>query len=508
MSDLPKFYIINNGMKDLRGHYFETAISIAEAARDMGWHPILAGHADCKKEIAPEWLEFYPIFRVDHWMDSPPFVTGDDEIHVNLKKYEETSIENVIKENTSFEDYIKNRFYLNPDLSQEVRYSNQSTNINKKLFSSTFLFKLVERINKKFSSLFKFSLNKNKLVDQNPSPIESELFNKHVFYLDLSKLLAVTGAKCGDFVFLPTAHGRELMAITDLLKEGNKGINFVLEFRYSLEPNATPIRKENSYLEDHLFYFKELKKTGLPSEIKLFTDSNELAKEYKNCTGLPFQILPIPLRQKYIYDGQQLSKPNTPISLVFLGDSREEKGFHWLPYLIEHLAKEYFETDKITLHVQASMGMLPEPRCLSALRILKSYPSKWIKLYGLNDALTSDDYYALLNRASILLCPYNNKIFANRSAGTLADAIAAGIPTIVPSKTWLASEQPDGTGLKFDDLESFLTKSKFLIDNFNCYQKKAIESKQEYSLKHNTKELIKLVTLTELKNKKLIREVA
>ena len=141
MSDLPKFYIINNGMKDLRGHYFETAISIAEAARDMGWHPILAGHADCKKEIAPEWLEFYPIFRVDHWMDSPPFVTGDDEIHVNLKKYEETSIENVIKENTSFEDYIKNRFYLNPDLSQEVRYSNQSTNINKKLFSSTFLFK-------------------------------------------------------------------------------------------------------------------------------------------------------------------------------------------------------------------------------------------------------------------------------------------------------------------------------------------------------------------------------
>jgi len=152
--------------------------------------------------------------------------------------------------------------------------------------------------------------------------------------------------------------------------------------------------------------------------------------------------------------------------------------------------------------------MLPEPRCLSALRILKSYPSKWIKLHGLNDALTSDDYYALLNRASILLCPYNNKIFANRSAGTLADAIAAGIPTIVPSKTWLASEQPEGTGLNFDDLESFLTKSKFLIDNFNCYQKKAIESKQEYSLKHNTKELIKLVTLTELKNKKLIREVA
>ena len=83
------------------------------------------------------------------------------------------------------------------------------------------------------------------------------------------------------------------------------------------------------------------------------------------------------------------------------------------------------------------------------------YAKDWIKLYGLNDALTSDDYYALLNRASILLCPYNNKIFANRSAGTLADAIAAGIPTIVPSKTWLASEQPDGTGLKFEMVSQY-----------------------------------------------------
>jgi hypothetical protein len=507
MSDLPKFYIINNGMKDLRGHYFETAISIAEAAKDMGWHPILAGHASCEISIIPEWLKFYPIFRVDHWMDSPPYVTGDDEIHVNLKKYEETSIENVINENTTFEDYIKNRFYINPDLSQKVKIDDQNTKIKNNYFMSFPPIKFAVKLFKKVLSIL-IKKSDTQLQNTNPKPLESELFNKHVFYLDLSKLLAVTRAKGGDFVFLPTAHGRELLAITDLLKEGNKGINFGLEFRYSLEPNATPIRNENSYLEDHLFYFKELKKTGLPSEIKLFTDTIELAKEYQSYSNLPFQVLPIPLRQKYIYDRPQLSKINTQISLVFLGDAREEKGFHWLPYLVENLAKEYFETEIITLHVQVSMGMLPEPRCQSALRILKSYPSKWIKFYGLNEALTSDNYYALLNRASILLCPYNNKIFANRSAGTLADAIAAGIPTIVPSKTWLASEQPEGTGLNFDDLESFLTKSKFLIDNFNCYQKKAIESKQEYSLKHNTKELIKLVTLTELKNKKLIRKVA
>jgi hypothetical protein len=31
----PKLYIINNGLKDLRGHYYETSVSIAEASLSM-----------------------------------------------------------------------------------------------------------------------------------------------------------------------------------------------------------------------------------------------------------------------------------------------------------------------------------------------------------------------------------------------------------------------------------------------------------------------------------------
>lgn len=481
-------------MKDLRGHYFENAISIAETAREMGWKPILAGHASCEISIIPEWLEFLPIFRVDHWMECPPYVTGDDEIHVNLKKYEQTSIKNVIKENCTFEDYILTRFYINPKLSEEVKYHNENTSIKQKYFICELLGKLFARFNRKISSIFRIFKTRKNIIGQNPLPLPSELFNKHVFYLDISKLLVLTGAKDGDYVFLPTAHGRELMAITDLLEEGVKGINFGLEFRYPLEHDAPLNTKANEYLKDHTYYFAEAKKNELKPEIKLFTDTNELADEYQTYTGLPFELLPIPIRQKHIPNKLQSVQQRSFISLAFIGDPREEKGFHWLPYLVDYLAKEYFETGKIVLQVQVSLANPQQPRCASALRILKSYPMNWIKFYGMNEPLKSEDYYALLNQADIILCPYDNKKYKNRSSSILAEAIASGIPTIVPSKTWLALEQPEGLNITFDDLESFLTKSKKLIDNFEHYQAIASISKQKYFKKHDSKTLIEKIT--------------
>ena len=63
-----KLYIINNGLKDLRGHYFETSVSIAEAGRSVGLLPVLAAHVTCPRDIVPDGLEFHAAFTTDHWM--------------------------------------------------------------------------------------------------------------------------------------------------------------------------------------------------------------------------------------------------------------------------------------------------------------------------------------------------------------------------------------------------------------------------------------------------------
>ena len=138
MSDLPKFYIINNGMKDLRGHYFETAISIAEAARDMGWRPILTGHATCELGMIPEWLEFYPVFRTDHWMASKIEDQSHIETLINFAEYQKTSIKNVKAGKATFQQFINSRFYIRPEL--DAFNTTQEKNL--------FLNKVIQRIQK------------------------------------------------------------------------------------------------------------------------------------------------------------------------------------------------------------------------------------------------------------------------------------------------------------------------------------------------------------------------
>ena len=63
----PKFIIVNNGMTGLRGHYYETGISVAREAQKRGFHTAMATHATFTENAMLPGLDFYPLFRVDHW---------------------------------------------------------------------------------------------------------------------------------------------------------------------------------------------------------------------------------------------------------------------------------------------------------------------------------------------------------------------------------------------------------------------------------------------------------
>ena len=63
----PKFIIVNNGMTGLRGHYYETGISVAREAQKRGFRTAMATHATFVESSMLPGLDFYPLFRVDHW---------------------------------------------------------------------------------------------------------------------------------------------------------------------------------------------------------------------------------------------------------------------------------------------------------------------------------------------------------------------------------------------------------------------------------------------------------
>ena len=519
MSEQKKFYIINNGMKDLRGHYFETSISIAEAARDMGWHPILTGHATCELGMIPEWLEFYPVFRTDHWISSKIEDQSHIETRINFADYHQASIEQVKAGKATFQQFINSRFYIRPELNAwnivpvKQTFFTRITHRIKEVYDNDGLAKLllltlkkifreccpplILKILKKGLSPF---IKKPELIKPNKLnfDLDHELHSCILFKNDLSKILALTKATPSDFVFLPTAHGRELLAISQICEESTFAPRFGLEFRHALDFPLLilPLGEEHAYAAQHRFYFERIKEKGLSNRIRLFTDTKELAEDYSKFSGLPFDVLPIPFRQDFLKNHEVIPPiSHEKLRIVYIGDPREEKGFHWLPFLIDFLALDYLKTNKVVLEIQASVHPVnSELKCINALEILKSYPKEWIKFHGSNGPLNPESYYQLLSAAHVIICPYDKLTYHSRSSGTLTEAIAAGVPTIVPADTWLSNQQPTGSGLTFDGLQDFLIKTKQLIDKYPEFLQKAKLAKVEWQKNQDPKDLIMEVT--------------
>src|SRR4051812_5545923 len=108
---VPKFIIINNGMTDLRGHYFETGLSIAREAQRRGFGTAMAAHVTCEARSIPPGLEFYPVFRVDHWgvkvANEVPKLFG---LRGSLKALREARIEDVLEGRLTMQEYLLARF--------------------------------------------------------------------------------------------------------------------------------------------------------------------------------------------------------------------------------------------------------------------------------------------------------------------------------------------------------------------------------------------------------------
>src|SRR5581483_7665025 len=129
----------------------------------------------------------------------------------------------------------------------------------------------------------------------------------------------------------------------------------------------------------------------------------------------------------------------------------------WLPDLVQSLMTSHVVQGKVRFFIQATLAQ-PEwnSRRVAALARLKQFPAEYVKLVGLEGSLAPDVYYQLVSQADLLLCPYDPPTYRRRSSGTLTEAIAAGIPTVVPRGTWLEKQQPAGAGETFIDLPSFL----------------------------------------------------
>lgn len=547
--------IVNNALRDLRGHYFETSISLAEAAAQAGLHPVLATHVDCPAHLFPDWLEVYPVFTTDHWMSGPPAAPPDVAgLHIDPYSRRHISADDVRGNGATVLDFVMDRFlpvgpwgtgepgdalsakrmafagrkslrwalsksfwsceraayYFLPAFIYDMALASVP-----RLFRADHRRRFLNRLHGLVARLRRHppavARQRNQAVvlsrpaaSQHPNfweetkrlagrEIVHEVDHAAIFRRDLEYLLSITGFSAEDHVLFGTAHARELIAVQAVARQldDDRCPCFHLEYRHPLLQDRDDPEElcQSPNVRQHQFFFSRYRQLGASPRIRLYTDTPELADEYSLVTSCAFEVLPIPFRAGLI-------RPRPPsarfsLTIAYFGDARDEKGFHWLPALVDAVARREDRPTRVNFKFQASIGA-PQysPKSVLALHRLANHPSGAVQLFGVDAPLSPEAYYDLVSAADVVVLPYEQKRYQSASSGTLAEAIAAGLPTVVPAESWMSTQIPRGAGEVFHDQASFIEAVERVIGDYESYRRQAQAHRERWLSRHTPEALV------------------
>lgn len=166
---------------------------------------------------------------------------------------------------------------------------------------------------------------------------------------------------------------------------------------------------------------QRLRKLLSPPQCQFLTDSEPLGRSLQDYFRQPFTVMPIPHTD--FAEVVPLSVEADPILCWWPGAPREEKGWsvmrHWV-------SLPQPNSPRLQLIASAASG-------------LKSN-GEGIEVHLIGDRLTREEYASWLNKAQIILLPYDPEAYAERTSGIFTEAIIAERIPLVSPGTWMARE--------------------------------------------------------------------
>ncbi len=192
------------------------------------------------------------------------------------------------------------------------------------------------------------------------------------------------------------------------------------------------------------------------------------------------------MREVHLMPTLPIDPPKTPfkrgarkrLTVVTLGHQWEAKGFHLIPEVFADLLKRP-ETLRLVAHNSNNGGkQLPETRAS-----LEAMASAHEHVIYDGRVLDGETYQALLDAADLLLCPYSPNFYGTTLSAVVTEAIANGIPVVVPAGTELANfAQTYGVGSTFRsyDAQGVLEATHRILDDFDGYADRALEGAKRW----------------------------
>lgn len=322
---------------------------------------------------------------------------------------------------------------------------------------------------------------------------EKEYYNYYVNYLELNaKYLANLNLVTNiieerDIIFIPTTSAHNMLALYWwMLSLPVKPRKICVFLRWNEVKNVTMINA-----------LQHLK--AMP-QFRFVTDTNELAELYKQMVP-SVKVVPIPhvipklkeeLNNVLIKTKiQNLSKEKK--NIAYVGEARYDKGFQYLPNIIEKL----IDTNKYNFIIKTTTKVggndINKNIISNAVKKLYELSEKNDNIVIIDEPIDVDEYYKLFNYYDIILLPYEKAYYNANSSGILAEAIAHEIPVIVTKETWLSRTCEYfeiGYEDAANDVDAYVQALKKLDENYNENLIKSKQNSNKFIQYHNPENLV------------------
>lgn len=275
----------------------------------------------------------------------------------------------------------------------------------------------------------------------------------------------------GDVVFLHSGQAAQLRALVGWLRDAPDIQMALIEFGIDpgldLQRTPTGLNAEiRDPRQDPRAVFLRLSANemdeGVLRRLRMTTFDPAASELYELLLRQPVSTLPVPRRR--VTDPRS-RVGRRPITVAVLGHQRLEKGYHLVPAIFEGLLQLFSSSEVRLLAHNGGVGESPAEQ--EALARLAARDSRLV----VEEKTADEPYWAqLLDRSDLIVCPYESNRFAASYSAVACEAVANGIPLVVPAETTLARTALEfGGGVTFPQwtAESVLLATAQAIRDFD-----------------------------------------
>lgn len=379
------------------------------------------------------------------------------------------------------DEYFVNMVGHYYEYNKSVKEIFEENNIKAVIYANL---KLDPQIQKELGAVPFFSgLPKNAF---NKIPVLGQLYNRSCFWRALYKKineLYRLEQEPGTVFFFTTVVWYNVLPVA-LAAYKCKSKNILL-YRLSISEHtglSQSLAKAGDWL--YKYTFGKLRQN---KNVLFCTDSDVIAAECNEKFDCNMKVLPIPHIKDENTDVEATRKTGDIASYIVYapGAIREEKGIEFITKALEYMASvQHPALGKITLVTQYNEKGNQTLNKNIQERLTK-IPVKNIFLGN----LTTAAYNQQLRDADIVLIPYSIEHgYKARTSGIMSETIAACKPFITTEDSWMSIQSEKyntGISVRYNSNEKFAEALNALVNNYDSYQKKALNARAGWLAYHS-----------------------